>query len=324
MDLKQIIEFLGRQQAPADEMTGAFLEDAIAGFASNPAGATRSIRELQANDPSGFLLAAVRLLTSTEGSSPGMQYVAGLMFAGDVLIDPLMDAKILTLDSAKALARNLVTAEPLLDVRMITRMMSHAGGDIRAVDVETALRVLAIAESISDCSRLSFHLVQLLRHPSPRLRSKVALLIGRANLNLYRMRSLLASDDARSRANAIQSLWGSRDPKILTLFEESTKDQNHRVSINALVGLSMAGEATAIDRLKRFASASNSTMRAGAAWAMGALRNACFEETLQNLSLDPEEQVRSMALRSIAQLLPPEAPPADSEDTTDEGERLVH
>src|SRR5579872_5890943 len=144
MDLKQILELLGREHAPGDEMTGAFLEDCIAGFTSNPAGATNAIRQLHASDPSGFVLAAVQMLTTKEEKSPGVQYVAELMFSGTVLIDALMDKRILGLDAAISLARNLAAAEPLLDARLVSWLLADAAGDIHAVDAETALRVLGL------------------------------------------------------------------------------------------------------------------------------------------------------------------------------------
>src|SRR5580693_7473253 len=100
MDLKLILDLLGQQHVPGDEMTGAFLDDAVAIFAANPAAATNSIRQLHESDPPGFLLAAVRLLTSTEEKSPGMQCVDGLMFAGNLLIDALLDSRILGLQPA--------------------------------------------------------------------------------------------------------------------------------------------------------------------------------------------------------------------------------
>jgi hypothetical protein len=134
MDLKKILEMLGQEHVPGDEMTGGFLDDAVASFAENPAGATNSIRQLRASDPSGFVLAAVRLLTSKEEKkSPGIQYVAGLMFAGNVLADALLDRRILTLEAATSLARNLTSADPLLDAHLIHKMLANAGGEIPAV-----------------------------------------------------------------------------------------------------------------------------------------------------------------------------------------------
>ena len=57
MDLKQILEPLGQEHVPGDEMIGAFPEDAVAGFWA-------------------FVLAAVRLLTSAEGKSPPAKNLA--------------------------------------------------------------------------------------------------------------------------------------------------------------------------------------------------------------------------------------------------------
>ena len=160
MDLKQILELLGKEHVPGDEMTGAFLEDCVAGFASNPAGATNAIRQLHsATRP-------VLFLPRSKCSPPGKRKRRDCstwrdsMFSGNVLIDALIDKRILGLEAATALAQNLATAEPLLDARLVNRIMTKAAGDIRMVGVETALRVLALAGAISDCSRLSSYLVQ--------------------------------------------------------------------------------------------------------------------------------------------------------------------
>jgi HEAT repeat protein len=318
MDLKQILELLGREHAPGDEMTGAFLEDCIAGFTSNPAGATNAIRQLHASDPSGFVLAAVQMLTTKEEKSPGVQYVAELMFSGTVLIDALMDKRILGLDAAISLARNLAAAEPLLDARLVSRLLADAAGDIHAVDAEAALRVLGLAGAISDCSRLSSYLVQLMRHPSSHVRSKATLLLGRANLNLSRIKGFLASDDARVRANAVESLWGLRDQEVLGVLREASRDKHGRVAINALVGLCKAGDREAYDRLKRMAGSTTAAMRAGAAWAMGELGNPEFAPVLAEVEQDADEKTRSMAACSLRKLTPPEpvkeAAPSPAED----------
>lgn len=308
MDLKQILEILGREHIAGDEMTGAFLEDAVATFSNNPAVATNAIRQLQTDDPSGFALAAVRLLTSSEEKSAGVQYVAGLMFAGNLLIDPLLDERVLALDAAISLARNLATAEPLLDVRLVRKMLAHCGGDVRAIKTALALRVLRLVEAISDCSRLSSYFVQLMRHPSSEVRSKVALLMGRANLNLSRVKSFLSSEDSRLRANALESLWGRCEPDVQALFREAAKDARARVAINALLGLSKAGDQEAGERLLRLAGSDNPIIRSGAAWAMGAAGDPVFAEALARLESDPDLKVKAMARRSGTKLRAP-APP---------------
>lgn len=321
MDLKQILELLGQQQLPADEMTGGFLDDAVAGFAANPAVATNAIYQLQASNPSGFVLAAVRMLTTREEKSPGVQYVAKLMSSGDLLIDGLIDKRVLGLDAATVLARNLSSVEPLLDARMVNKLIAIVGGDIRSVDVQAGLRVLSLVEAISDCSHLSMYLVQLMRHPSAHMRSKAALLLGRANLNLGRTKSHLASEDPRIRANAVAALWGWRDPHILTLLQEAARDKHPRVAINALVGLCKAGDAEAVDRLKRLAISPDASVRIGAAWAMGGLESPEFVPVLTTLEQDADSKVGAMAARFSK--APPVATPASAVDPARAPENAV-
>jgi hypothetical protein len=44
MDLNQVLELLGQEHLPGDETTGAFLDDAVASFAVNPAATTPQCR----------------------------------------------------------------------------------------------------------------------------------------------------------------------------------------------------------------------------------------------------------------------------------------
>jgi hypothetical protein len=246
------------------------------------------------------------MLTTREEKTPGLQYVAGLMFSGNVLIDALIDTRILGLEAATALAQNLATAEPLLDARLVNRIMTKAAGDIRMVGVETALRVLALAGAISDCSRLSSYLVQLMRHPSSHVRSKATLLLGRANLNLSRIKGFLASDDARVRANAVESLWGLRSLEVLGVLRDASKDKHGRVAINALVGLCKAGERDAYEHLKRMGASTTAATRVGAAWAIGELGDLEFAPILAELEHDADEKIRAMAARSRIRMTPPQ------------------
>lgn len=301
MDLKAIIELLGKD-GPADEMTGAFLEDAVASFKSKPAAATNAIRQLQQGDPSGFALAAVRLLAAKTEKSPGLQYVAGLLFAGSLLIDPLLDEDALPIDAAISLGRNLATAEPVLDARLLRKMLTNAGGDVRAIKTSVALRALKLVEAISDCSRLSSYLIQLMRHPSPEVQSKVALLLGRANLNLSRVKGFLSSEDPRLRANAVESLWSHSSDGVREALREAVQDASGRASMNALLALCRLGDREAFERILNSASSYEAVKRSRAAWAMGESGDPEFEATLEKLAADPEPSVRSMAEKARGKL----------------------
>ena len=305
MDLKLVIELLGGNSAPADDMTGAFLEDAVATFRSNPAGATNSIRQLQASDPSAFALAAVRMLATRTGKSPGLQYVAGLVFAGNLLIDPLLDETAMPIESAISLARNLAVAEPILDARLMHKLLAGAAGEVKLIPAPAVLRVFRLAEAISDCSRLTSYLIQFLRHPSPEVCSKAALLIGRANLNLARVRIFLNSNDARVRANAIESLWGQRAPGVESILREAANDSSVRTSINALLALCRYGDMESFEKLSHLATSHDAIRRSGAAWAMGETGDPMFAALLDKLITDDDPKVRAMAQKSRPKLREP-------------------
>jgi hypothetical protein len=197
------------------------------------------------------------------------------------------------------------TTKPLADVRLLQKMLESSKGDMKAVDVETALRVLGVVSGFSDCSRLTSYLVQLMRHPSPQVRSKCALLLGRANLNLDRVNAFLQAGDGRLRANAVESLWGQDSEKVRRLLWEATRDSHGRVVINALLGLCKAGDREAFARLEALAGSPDPLLRSGAAWAMGEMGAAEFEPTLAKLEQDEDGKVQAMAARSRTKLNPP-------------------
>ncbi len=313
MDLKAIIELLGRENGPTDEMTGAFLDDAVASFSAKPAAATNAIRQLQATDPSGFALSAVRLLAGKAEKSPGVQYVAGLLFAGNLLIDPLLDEDALPLGAAIALARNLATAEPVLDARLLRKLLSNAGGEVQTIKASAALRALHLVAAISDCTRLSSYLIQLLRHPSAEVQCKVVLLLGRANLNLTRAKTFLASDDARLRANAVESLWGHQSGAVQEVLRGAINDSSGRASMNALLELCRQGDREAFQRISRAAGSGEAVERSRAAWAMGESGDPEFALPLDKLAQDGDANVRGMAVKSRAKLRPPEPEPPKPE-----------
>jgi hypothetical protein len=316
VDLKAIIELLGKEHGAADEMTGAFLDDAVASFSSKPAAATNAIRQLQASDPSGFALAAVRLLAAKTEKSPGVQYVAGLLFAGNLLIDPLLDEDAMPLDAAVSLARNLASAEPILDARLLHKLLANAGGEVRGIKTSAALRALRLVEAISGCARISSYLIQLLRHPSPEVQSKVALLIGRANLNLTRVKKFLSSEDDRLRANTVESLWGHQSSAVREVLRDAVKDSSARASMNALTELCRLGDPEACERITYAATSHDPVERSRGAWAMGECGNPEFAAPLEKLGADPDARVRGMAQKSRAKLRKPEPekPPVIDEE----------
>jgi HEAT repeat protein len=198
----------------------------------------------------------------------------------------------------------------MLEARLMRKMLENADGLGAAVPREIALRVMSMVEAISDCSRVTVYLTQLERHPRSEVRSKAALLLGRGSGNVGRVRRFLSSQDARLRANAVESLWGMNTPQARALFWDAAADPNRRVAINALAGLCKAADAEARRKLVDLIRGDDHVSRRGAVWAMGKLGDPEFAEILAPLQNDPDENMRKMAMQSLALLRFPSAPPA--------------
>jgi HEAT repeat protein len=166
--------------------------------------------------------------------------------------------------------------------------------------------VLALVDAISDCLLLGSNLSRFLNHPSDRVRSKAALMLGRSNWNLTRIESLLASDDHRLRANAVESLWGHRHADVQNILWDATQDPCGRVVVNALLGLCQVGDRKAYSRLAELAETSDPALRSGAAWAMGEIGDPEFGDTLEKLVQDADVKVSDMARKSQKKLRGPD------------------
>jgi HEAT repeat protein len=261
---------------------------------------------LHGENPTAFALAAARVLADPQvENSVGSYYLAGLIARTDAVLDLLLDIRLLNDEQAASLAISLVRVDQLLDVRLLRKMLESAGKDATLVPTPVASRVLRVASAISDCSRLTTQLMRLTNHPSQHVRSKAALLLGRGNVNLNRVESFLGSDDSRTRANAIESLWGQKSAEARGLFQQASNDPDRRVAINGLVGLCKAGGADATPRLIGLLESDDPIARRGAAWAMGQIGDPEFAPALEALLNDSDEGLRTMAARSRAMLREP-------------------
>ena len=307
MDVKPAIELSGEEPRAAQDAgrVARALEDALACYAANPAAATSAIRRLHADDSSGFRRALMRVLTTEREKSPALQFVAGLAFTGRLPLDPLLDEGALPIGAAIALARNFSHVDPLLDARLMQKLIARAHGNVESIDSSAAQRALRLVAEISDCSRLSSSLIQLLNHPDSGVRSKAALLLGRSNVNLSRVKSFLSSGDARLRASAVESLWGHRSAQAKEMLREAAKDSCGRASINALLALCRHGDSEAREQLSQLADSPDAAKRSGAAWAMGESGDPQFAPLLEKLAGDEDSKVGAMAARSRLKLRPP-------------------
>jgi len=287
----------------------AAIEEALAANASDPTGSAASLRALQKQDPLEFARSAVQVLTAEE--HPGQKAVAELVATTGPVADVLLRQREIPVPVAAAVIKRLNAVDPLFEIRMIRKVIQDHR-EVNAIPLPIALRLLQILDKASDCSRLTNHLIQFVRHPSQHVRSKSVLLMGRGNLNLNRTKEYLLNPVARVRANAVESIWDHPDAGIRGALVECSRDSNQRVAVNALVGLSRLGDMEASRRLAGMAKSEDPVARAGAAWGMGHVNRpemaAEFRAVLEILAGDAESKVRDMARRSLEGLAPAPVP----------------
>jgi len=291
------------QPQPRAELQ-ARLEGLLHSFAQQPSAARSEVRALLQAQPAEFCALAVQLLPGLPEDSPARQFLCNLLLGFDALPKILSDPAALSPSAATELIRLLSHADPMLDAKLTRWLLRGLGThpDPAAADPVRINRLLEILESVSDGTRTVVNLVQLLRHPSPKVRSKAALMVGRSLKSGAWAEQRLLETDARVRANVVEALWGLEAPGAADVFKLALRDSNNRVVGNALVGLYLLGDPAAATLLQEMAAHRSAAFRATAAWAMGFLEDPQFLPVLGRLLKDREAIVRRNVLRSLARI----------------------
>ncbi len=234
-------------------------------YGRQPGAAARAIRELLDGNDAQCLEAIESVLDLPD--SPARDRLMRLLMADDCALTRLTNPGFLPLPEAVSLVGRMQSLDSTVDVRLLRLLVPHSDHEIR--DPWHASRVLEIVAAVSDGRRLQALLSALLRHPEVRVRSKVALMLGRFSRNVHWLEQFLAERDPRVRANAVESMWGIGSRQARDLFLLAAKDRNPRVVANAVVGLHRAGELNSTRLMRRMACAEDSGFRASALWAMG-------------------------------------------------------
>lgn len=165
-----------------------------------------------------------------------------------------------------------------------------------------AIRALDVLSAAGDFAKLLPLIAAFVRHGDPHVRSKAALLMGRASHTLAWVEHALQDTDDRVRANAVESIWRVSLPAALDLFQRALVDPSNRVAVNAAVGLHLLGQSAGTEALEQLANHEDPTFRASAAWAMGMLCDPVFQATASRLRNDEDPKVCHLALRCLARL----------------------
>jgi hypothetical protein len=269
-------------------------------FAQNPPLAGKAMREMLENDGSTFTQQALALL-KTVSAGTGTNYILTLLLRDASFLAKLCDPDLFSLAQATEIARRLQKLDPSFDVRIIKEIAS-AASNADKLTAATAERLLEIMAAFSDLGRILPVLAELLKHPSPRIRSKAVLLIGRASASAKVAESHLKEADRRVRANAIEALWGNASNEARSILAAAASDSNNRVAANAALGLYKLDETSSIAIILDMAENPSPIFRLSAVWAMSETQDPRFLGTLARLIADADQRVRQLAFTSVAKI----------------------
>ena len=174
----------------------------------------------------------------------------------------------------------------------------------RRADVGAVERALEILSAIASPARLFGALRSAMSQDDPGVRSKSALALARHTDNLAFLTKLVTDPDTRVRANSIEALWGREIPGIAELLQESLKDENHRVAINAAYALYLLDPVRHLAEVEVFIRHPQSRFRMAAAWLIRKIGDARHLNLLKTLVRDESQEVRRAAFRTLAALRP--------------------
>lgn len=294
-------EFVQEARVPEDTQSDVFLQALLDDFKSSPAMFKRDMRRMLEKDPGGFLKSACRTLKAAS-DGPGAEYLMELLWSNPVMIASLVDPALLPIKSAIGLAQRWAPYDPLLDIKLLHIGFPSDSAAVCDIDIIRANRVLAIVNELPARRHILLPLAGLLHSPDPKVRSKATTLYGRTSQNADWVRKKLAEPDARVRANAVETLWGSESANSKSVLREAVRDPNHRVAANALIGLHQTGGYDVVGCLEKMAKRADPMARAAAAFAMGRIQAPELKPLLENLLKDGNAQVRGQALRSLVRI----------------------
>jgi hypothetical protein len=287
----------------------AMLTRLVGTFESHSTGNRTLIHDLLDRNRTLFYSCSMEIL-KTVGDSRGTEFLVALMVANDLLLQAMCDPA-LNREQALALGRMALRVDPMAFsgfCSFLCRVATRAPGSSDraagkgAVAIEDAPRLMEILGEISDPSRLLPSLMRLLHHPNPHLRSKAVKMIGRNNRSVKWVQERMTEPNARTRANAVETLWGIDTGEVRELLRHAANDTNSRVAGNAMLGLYHLGECSVIPELIKMAGQESSLARLTAAWVMGECADPRFSEALRRMLSLTDAVLRKRAFQSIGRI----------------------
>jgi hypothetical protein len=266
----------------------------------SPELAAKEMRSLVDTDKEQFYAHACRVIRNFQESA-GSRFLASLMLERGLLLRALSEQGIVE-QRVRDVVKALLEQDAENDLVLVRAVVEHAQSKQLPGACAGLLRVLNDLELLGDTRRIAPRLLPLLRHQDPRLRSKVVGIMGRCCRNKQWVARQLADPDPRTRANAVEGLWGLDDQESCDLLKSAATDLNNRVVGNALLGLYRAGDRSSITEILKMAEEGLPPFRATAAWVMGESGDPRFRGALKALADGRDSKIRNRASLSLQKM----------------------
>ena len=277
--------------SPSDP--GHLLRACLDAFAADSQSLGRRLRFLLDNNPAVFDHVAFTLLNEA-ADTPEVRYTIALLSARGRLAPLIRRIAAQDPGSAGMLTHIAQKVDAYLD--------AQAAPDLPDTCEEPGEREAraSLLRPLGEAMRGGLDLFTWLasdRELDAKSKSRLARVMGRGISLHARLLDFLADDDPRVRANAVESIWNAPGEMPRELFLKAAQDSHHRVAANALIGLYLHGDVSALNRLLDMASSPEPLFQAAAVWAMGRTGDERFEPVLKRIR--SEGRASAALLRNV-------------------------
>ena len=267
-------------------------------YEQEPGLCSKLLRTHALTEPKQFLEYAAGVLLERPASR-ALKFITNLALSAG-LIEYLLAIYGASRKQALALAQKALACEPTLDKQILEFLRRPVPNELEEI---AAIQVgLDILSDLSTDDRLVPGVLKLLKHASPKVRSKAALFIGNRTQNLAWAANLTKEYDARVRANILESLFGINSEFVLQMFRSNVADDNCRIAGNAVLGLYLLGDVASVSLIHQMVKHPEARFRNTGAWLMGRTHDPRFSTGIAELINDPDELVRKQAFKALGEI----------------------
>jgi hypothetical protein len=233
-------------------------------------------------------------------------------------LDQLLNPNVLPVEAARVALEAFRISDPQFSSKFVA-FLSPNGRNVTPASLRRALKLLV---GLSTYESFIPQLQVLAKHSDTRVSSIAVKALCRARPNKSLVDRYLHSDDVRVRANALEALWHVKTDDAKAVFEACLGESDHRVVLNAVVGLYYLGSSRAIPVLETLAESPSDLFRRATVWALELLEDPKTRPIVVRLLSDPDQMIRAGAERTLLKLPVEPAPLPAAEETAPVSEAI--